>query len=99
MVKGASNFLDQQQMMLQLAKTSCLPDVIRMVKGLDFTNLNEHVKFFNQYMEGLPNRLSSIYSVYRFFARKVIGSIVNPNDETRCVHGLKTNFCCILLDY
>ena len=72
MVKGASNFLDQKQIMFQLAKTSCLPDVIQMVKGLDFITLNEHVEFFSQYMEGLPNRLSSIYSVYRFFARKVI---------------------------
>lgn len=70
-MEGASDFLDQKQVVFQLANTSCIPDLIRMVNGLNFNDLNEHVEFFNQHMEGLPNRLSSIYSVYRFFARKV----------------------------
>ncbi|CAB4023961.1 Hypothetical predicted protein [Paramuricea clavata] len=49
-----------------------LQDMIRMASDVNFNNLNQHVEFFTNHMEGLPNRLASCYSVYRFFARKLI---------------------------
>ena len=54
------------------ANNHCIPSVIQMNAGLSERNLEGHVDFFARRLQGLPSRLPSIYTVYRYFAFEVI---------------------------
>lgn len=65
------DFMEEKKKVFEKASLSCLPSVIRMGLGLTQGNLQEHVSFFSDRMVGLPGRLPSIYSYYRYFAYEV----------------------------
>ena len=56
-------------------------------------NVSQHVQFFSERLQGLPNRLGSIYSVYRYFAEKVNISIVDVT-MTRSLQSCVKYFVC-----
>ena len=68
---GPDTFMEDKPELFQKANSSCPPSVIRMGRELSDTNLQQHVAFFRQNLVGLPSRLPSIYSCYRFFAEQV----------------------------
>ena len=65
------DFMEEKKRVFDKASLSCVPSVIRMGLGLTQLNLQEHVSFFRDRMVGLPGRLPSIYSCYRYFAYEV----------------------------
>ena len=68
---GPDTFMEDKSEIFQKANPSCLSSVIRMGKDLSDTNLQQHVSFFRQHLVGLPSRLPSIYSCYRYFTQEV----------------------------
>ena len=70
-VNGSADFLEQKRDIFAMASTACIPDIIRMASDMKHEILNSHVQFFCDRLQGLPNRLPSIYSVYRYCAVKV----------------------------
>ena len=64
-------FMREKRELFDKASTSCLPSVIRMGRDLREEDLQQHVSFFREKLVGLPSRLPSIYSCYRYFAKEV----------------------------
>ena len=64
-------FMREKRELFDKATTSCLPSVIRMGRDLREEDLQQHVSFFREKLVGLPSRLPSIYSCYRYFAKEV----------------------------
>lgn len=63
--------MEEKNNVFDIASLFCLPSVIRMGNGLTERNLQEHVKFFQDKLVGLPSRLPSIYSCFRCFANEM----------------------------
>lgn len=68
--------MEEKKEIFDKASLKCLPSVIRMGLGLTQGNLQEHVSFFRNNLVGLPGRLPSIYSCYRYFAYEVSTSTI-----------------------
>ena len=64
-------FFRKKSHILSLADNSCLPDIIRMGRDLTYEKLQKHSDFFAERLQGLPGRLASTYSIYRYFAHEV----------------------------
>ena len=64
-------FMREKRELFDKATTLCLPSVIRMGRDLREEDLQQHVSFFREKLVGLPSRLPSIYSCYRYFAKEV----------------------------
>ena len=72
--EGSSDFFESRRNVNNAANNYCIPSVIQMSAGLTERNLEPHVDFFAKRLKGLPSRLPSIYSVYRYFAFEVISN-------------------------
>lgn len=68
--------MEEKKEIFDKASLKCLPSVIRMGLGLTQGSLQEHVSFFRNNLVGLPGRLPSIYSCYRYFAYEVSTSTI-----------------------
>ena len=74
------DFMREKKALFDKASTSCLPSLIRMGRELTEEDLQQHVSFFREKLVGLPSRLPSIYSCYRFFTKEVSKTrFVEPN--------------------
>lgn len=65
------SFMEGRKSVSALASTSCIPSVIKMAVGLDDAILQPHIDFFRKQLNGLPSRLPSIYSCFRYFCFEV----------------------------
>jgi len=70
----SSEFFESCRNVNNAANNYCIPSVIQMSAGLTERNLEPHVDFFAKRLKGLPSRLPSNYSVYRYFAFEVISA-------------------------
>ena len=68
---GVDEFFLMKREIFSLAKKTCIPTIIQMGRGLTDGNLQTHANFFCERLQGLPGRLASIYSIYRYFAYEV----------------------------
>lgn len=64
-------FLDQRRMILEMASTNCLLDIIHIGRRVTAENLAEHHSYFEDKLVGLSTRLPEIYSGYRLIAFEV----------------------------
>ena len=69
--------MEEKKNVFDKASLFCLPSVIRMRNGLTEKNLQQHVKYFRDKLVGLPSRLPSIYSCFRYFANEVSIELVH----------------------
>ena len=69
MASEATDFFENRRDVLNSASSACIPSVIQMDVGLTAETLEPHVDYFSKRLKGMPIRLPSIYSVYRYFAR------------------------------
>lgn len=67
----SERFMEAKREVFDKASLSCLPSVIRMGLGFTQANLQDHISFFQEKLIGLPGRLPSIYSCYRYLAYEV----------------------------
>lgn len=87
-------FMREKRELFDKATKLCLPSVIRMGRDLREEDLQQHISFFREKLVGLPCRLPSIYSCYRYFAKEVRkGRLVNQRHFVLIDFSSKTIIC------